>query len=362
VAELVDPVVLTPDDDTSHTRCVADVTVINNQRNPLASLKVRLRHQRRGNRGAWSDIPSFAKSRLHKAEEVAIVLSTEETLRLAELLDTHLHEMELGIPWGRERRRIVPLDALVIEGREKEALERIIGTGGRDFWDWVEELQPGRIEAVAVAREHARRGSALKQFALHLRDSDPWAERHWQEFFRANSWIFGHGLDYRFLATVQTQPNYGGAAVSGRGAQRGDELFATVGDVRFTVLVELKRPDADLVAMDPYRNSAFPPGPDVAGGVAQLQSNCRMWAQEGSRSEANARRLLHDGIETVEPKGILVVGRLSSIGDSPEKIAAFEQFRRSLHNPEIITFDELYERARYIVGSAGQSGASKTVA
>ncbi len=33
-----------------------------------------------------------------------------------------------------------------------------------------------------------------------------------------------------------------------------------------------------------------------------------------------------------------------------EKIETFESLRRSLNNPEIITFDELYERARFIVG------------
>ena len=34
-----------------------------------------------------------------------------------------------------------------------------------------------------------------------------------------------------------------------------------------------------------------------------------------------------------------------------EQYSSFELFRRSLNSPEIITFDELFERAKYIVES-----------
>ena len=33
------------------------------------------------------------------------------------------------------------------------------------------------------------------------------------------------------------------------------------------------------------------------------------------------------------------------------KLNCFEIFRRNLHNPEVITFDELYERAMFIVNN-----------
>lgn len=34
-----------------------------------------------------------------------------------------------------------------------------------------------------------------------------------------------------------------------------------------------------------------------------------------------------------------------------DKFSSFELFRRNLFNPEIITFDELYERAKHILNS-----------
>lgn len=39
-------------------------------------------------------------------------------------------------------------------------------------------------------------------------------------------------------------------------------------------------------------------------------------------------------------------------GVNEEQFVSFELFRRQLTAPEIITFDELYERARFIVESS----------
>jgi hypothetical protein len=55
------------------------------------------------------------------------------------------------------------------------------------------------------------------------------------------------------------------------------------------------------------------------------------------------------GIHTHEPKGILVVGRTAEFAGNDDKAGSFERFRRRLQNPEILTFDELYERARYLI-------------
>jgi hypothetical protein len=55
------------------------------------------------------------------------------------------------------------------------------------------------------------------------------------------------------------------------------------------------------------------------------------------------------GIHTHEPKGILVIGRTEEFAGDDDKAGSFERYRRRLQNPEIVTFDELYERARYLI-------------
>lgn len=50
---------------------------------------------------------------------------------------------------------------------------------------------------------------------------------------------------------------------------------------------------------------------------------------------------------------MIVIGSLSAFTDcgyaNPKKIASFEQYRRSIQDVEVITFDELYERACFAV-------------
>jgi hypothetical protein len=55
----------------------------------------------------------------------------------------------------------------------------------------------------------------------------------------------------------------------------------------------------------------------------------------------------------VEPRSCLVMGRLSefenSTGINTDKVRSFELYRRNTWRPEIVTYDELLERARFIV-------------
>jgi hypothetical protein len=207
---------------------------------------------------------------------------------------------------------------------------------GEDFWVLLEELGPGMVEAVALRKQHMTRQLAVEEFEQHLMAGD-WDEHLWQAYFQRNEWIFGHNLVL-----------VGGTTLKGWGGQRTDIIIYTQAKARFTVLVDLKRPDSELVGRKEYRNKVYPLGEDLTGGASQLQSYCRTWAIEGSRQEENAADLQESSIFTYEPRGILVIGNLKEL-DNQNKRATFELFRRNLHNPEIITYDELLERARFTV-------------
>lgn len=135
--------------------------------------------------------------------------------------------------------------------------------------------------------------------------------------------------------------------MDGKGGQRGDLLMAAEGAKRFTVLVEIKTPEAALVEPTIYRNGVHKLGVDVSGGVSQLQVNGEMWL-ENSKTPQNIDQLESSGVYTVQPRGILVVGHTKSL-ESRDMRKTFELFRRGVHNPEIVTFDELYERVRSLV-------------
>ncbi len=217
--------------------------------------------------------------------------------------------------------------------------------------------------AAALARRYEEWSEALGTFETHVVDED-WDEPQWQAFFEANPWIFGHGLDYRFLVTEQAQPNYGGTTLTGRGGEKGDFLLASEANARFAVLVEIKRPDTQLLAKKQYRNGAWLIGEELAGWSAQLQANCDRWAKEGSRLDANRDWAEDRDVTTVQPKGILLIGNLAQLEvestvESTTRRETFERFRRSLWNPEVLTYDELLERARFLVSQAEPSVTSE---
>lgn len=171
-----------------------------------------------------------------------------------------------------------------------------------------------------------------------------------------HNWIFGYGLNYQFLNVIEDQPDYGGGNYTRKGSQRGDYLTRTSGETKFTVLVEIKTPKALLFTykkngeLEENRNGACLLSRHILGGVSQIQINSRTWSLD-SQVKKNSKILEKSKIYTIQPKGILVIGNTSEFKEDEDMINTFEEYRRNTYNPEIITFDELYERARFIVES-----------
>jgi hypothetical protein len=195
--------------------------------------------------------------------------------------------------------------------------------------------------------ELLQRKKRLTQFQDCLDRFAP--EAFWQDFFENNKWIFGYGLNYVILR-IEKQPNVGGVQFEGKGAQKGDFLGITCGDVKFTALVEIKLPSTPLLAgKEEIRNGAWSLSKELTDALVQVQANIDKWIVT-SKSVENIDKLEKDGVYTVRPKGILVIGRLAEVKNGPRsRHETFERFRRSVSGIEIITFDELHERAKFIV-------------
>src|SRR6185437_7912244 len=54
-------------------------------------------------------------------------------------------------------------------------------------------------------------------------------------------------------------------------------------------------------------------------------------------------------VYAIDPRSFLIIGNQGQLTSNDDKVACFELFRRNLRAPEILTFDELYQRARCIV-------------
>jgi hypothetical protein len=232
-----------------------------------------------------------------------------------------------------------------IEEGDADLIKKLLLRRPDEILKILNSLEPEVLDTLSFLRIQKQREKILKEFEEALTQSKD--EAFWQNFFEQNEWIFGYGLRYQILKPIAEQPHYGGGGVTEhKTGQVGDYLTHTEGEKRFTVLVEIKTPQTPLVQS--YRTDVWGVGKEVSGGVSQLQVHCRTWDHERSKSQKIQEDLLQKQIFTIDPRGILVIGHTQNL-ETVEKRSSFELFRRNLHNPEIVTFDELYERAKYIV-------------
>jgi hypothetical protein len=196
----------------------------------------------------------------------------------------------------------------------------------------------------------ASKRAALAEFERML-GSDA-SEREWQTYFEANPWVFGHGLNYVFLDKVaaKLETVTTGSAFD-RPGKRVDALMRTRAEISQYVLIEIKRDATQLLRKDQYRSGCWTASDELSAAVTQTQKTVFEFTRnrfhdvlkdEGGNDTGEAAY-------SVEPRSFVVIGNLSELNGNDDKIACFELFRRKLVSPEIVTFDELFQRARCIV-------------
>jgi hypothetical protein len=184
------------------------------------------------------------------------------------------------------------------------------------------------------------------------------SESLWQKFFEKNAWIFGYGLSYVYssgLDEKRLEQVVRGYHVAQSG-KRVDALLKTKAFASTLCFVEIKTHKTLLLNDKPYRVGCWSPSDELCGAVAQIQGTVS-YASETIFGKLTLTD--SDGFPTAEevfnfhPKSFVVIGSLSQFsgehGINQEHLRSFELYRRNTNQPEIITFDEMYERARHIV-------------
>lgn len=186
----------------------------------------------------------------------------------------------------------------------------------------------------------------------------------WQHFFEQNKWIFGYGLsmvaceslDGEKLERITT-----GANIFTGAGKRSDAVMRSKGFISSLIFGEIKTPSTPLLHKDTYRPpDVYQASLDLNGAVAQVQKTAEKAIRQISQ---DIHRIYKDDgtptdiqVSSIRPKRVVVIGNLQQLAvdgnPNPEKTSSFELYRSANHEVEIITFDELYERARFIVEDA----------
>lgn len=262
--------------------------------------------------------------------------------RMAKITDEELRRMVLSKPQARS----------------------LVGDNEELFAEAVSMLVT-KTDVVAVAY----RKKQLEVFRLLLEDQAYFNARKerkncagdealWQQFFEKNPWIFGYGLSYVYLAALddkKLEQVVKGFSV-GQHGKRADALMKSKGAISSLCFVEIKTHKTALLGSQPYRTDCWPASSELVGAVSQIQGTVasavdtirgKLAPTDGAGNPT--------GEETFNyaPKAFLLIGSLSEFvgehGVNQYQLRSFELLRRNTVSPEIITFDELYERAKFIV-------------
>ncbi|MEM1289243.1 MAG: Shedu immune nuclease family protein [Pseudomonadota bacterium] len=233
----------------------------------------------------------------------------------------------------------------------------------------VAEFARNQVTSEDIVALAYRRGQ-LETFRGML-DKGDHSEPEWQQFFERNQWIFGYGLSFVFTTGLdgeKLQATIRGASVFKPGKQP-DGLLKTRAAISALCLVEIKKSNTRLLREVAYRSGTWAPTGELSGAVAQAQENVRAAIDELSvlhRVTDEMGNPTGEELLTVQPRSFLLVGSLtefeSEAGTNEARFRSFEDYRRNLRQPEILTFDELYERARFIVESSDRKPQEETSA
>lgn len=183
----------------------------------------------------------------------------------------------------------------------------------------------------------------------------------WQAFFEKNPWVFGYGLSYFYVTGFEDkklEQFVQGYDLLNRG-KRADAVMKTKGIINSLCFVEIKHHKTTLLDTDYYRAGCWAPSKELAGAVAQVQATVAiaMHKLHGmQRMVDDDGNLTGEDVFNFKPRAFIVIGSLSDFvgehGVHQDKLRSFELYRTSITGIDILTFDELHERTKFIVETA----------
>jgi len=258
--------------------------------------------------------------------------------------------------------KVVSSNIFILEFKNKEIAEKI-----KDLKDLINQSDLTSTDIKSLLFESRKKDIKVFYFLLknlknchenyrekfHLSQGE---ESIWHHFLKKNEWILGLNVDIKFIRDFYDEQKIGNENSLGSQSPKTDLL----GISDFTTLIELKCSNTEIFKRTKSKGRAntWDFTSDFIEGISQCLGQKteleKMFDQKNFVKDG--KRLDKTGIETIDPKTLLIIGNRKKefplhdrIDDNFTKSNTFERFRRSNRNVEVVTFDELFERAYHIV-------------
>ncbi|MDO9559418.1 MAG: DUF4263 domain-containing protein [Syntrophales bacterium] len=351
--------------ETGTTRLVFRPLLVQNDKNPQASVKGTFLFQKKGFAEDWSDIPTEPLSGLKKGESYKLAFSSSEILALYHEL-TNLYQLYAseGIPRGEQEFTLVKKDLADLARIPAPQLQRLLkadqATGStllsnllewaamaHDIDDLIKlliNLGPDSLRKLntAVGVQNLKMAYAL----WRENRSNP-DEEFWQTTLTENSYV----LEYVFSwpCTIFKGKAYvGGKNIENKEGKIVDFLMKN----RITknaAIIEIKTPQTPLTG--PRYRGVVNISNDLSGSVLQIldykQTLC-----EHYHSLTHGQLAL---FTVFDPTPVVIIGDAGKGLRDKEEKKTFELFRNQMANVRVITFDELFEKTSQLISTLENS-------
>ncbi len=262
---------------------------------------------------------------------------------------------------------VVNKDRYMVEFESKDRAEKI-----KDLQEFTSKIPNFSDFDMQFFLKQSREKN-LKTFAQLIKNADLWKKYYekfksevkkegeeyvWHYFLKRHHWLLGLNADLRFIRDFIDEADIGIKNTESKGSPQVDML----GLNDYTMLVELKTPNTKIftdVNGKTGRAGTWSFSQAFIDGVSQCLAQKTKWQESYKNKDikdVKGNLVDKNKCRTVDPRALFIIGNKSiefsedvTREDIITKRDTFENFRRNNRNLEIITYDELYERAYFIV-------------
>jgi len=351
---------------TKSTRLVFRPEIVTNIKKPKASIRGTFIFQKKKISGDWEDYKTFNLSRLKDSEGIKLEIKSGELYNLITKLDEYyqIYEKYGIIPGTKE---FIVSDKNIAEiisqiSSEPSLKESFFQSGGVDliidimqliseakYPDVIIEklkyLSVDSLETIHTLLGITKIYRLLELWQVNIDNAD---EEFWQKFFKKHPWVISQVFSYP-VVLFKDKAYIGGKSISNKGGNIIDFLYKN----RLTdnlILVEIKTPTTKLLSKE-YRNNIYSVSTDLSGAINQILNYKDCFQKEYNQLTSNTSSTS----ELFNPKCLLIVGNQKKEIINKNLRRSFELYRSEMKSVEIITFDELFEKVKFIVNMFQES-------
>lgn len=341
------------------TRLIFRPMIIDNSKDPNASVNGTFIFQKKGKNDNWCDCDFFPLSRMKKGEEIKLKLKSSETLNLFNELSTlyRLHN-NIGIPYGKSKyvkvnsqlTQLVNLSPVQINdfllANQKigdNLLSQLLtwSVSSDDPENLIKKLlkiAPDNLKKLNAAINLQTLKASI-QFWENNKNNDN--EEQWQVEL-TDSAILEHVFSLP-VVLFKAKAYVGGKGFDNKGGSEIDFLLKNE-LTNNAVLLEIKTPMTNLLESG-YRNGIHNIDSELSGAVMQVL-NYKHRLQQNYINLIGSQR---DIFTSFDPKCFVIIGNAEEQLDTEEKRKSFDLFRNQLSNVTVITYDELFLKIQKLI-------------